>query len=122
MPAVRGVRGTIDLTSYPPPDLAVEVVVTHGAGLAKEVCRELGVPELWIYDVAEARMTFWQRRRTGALAGQYVARERSRTFPFLRVADLPPWLEDTDASDGDELVRMQRWAVATLAPRRKPGD
>ena len=118
--AVRGVRGKIDLTAYPPPDLAVEVVVTHGPHLSLEVCRELGVPEVWVYDVAEGRMTFRQRRRTGPHAGQYVERERSLAFPFLRATDLTPWLEETDAPDNAEFLRAQRWARATLAPRRKP--
>jgi Uma2 family endonuclease len=120
-PAVRGVRGKIDLTAHPPPDLAVEVIVTHGVELALEVCRELGVPELWTYDVVEGRMTFRHRRRSGPRAGEYVERERSLAFPFLRAADLPPWLEDTDAADNAEFVRMQRWARTTLAPCRKPG-
>jgi Uma2 family endonuclease len=114
-PAVRAVRGKIDLGTYPPPDLAVEVVVTHGYDLAMEVCRELGVPELWVHDVAEGRVTFWQRRRGG-----YASRARSLAFPFLRAADLPPWLEDTDAGDSAEFVRMQQWARTVLAPRRKP--
>ena len=121
-PAVRRVRGKIDLTSYPPPDLAVEVVVTHGVELAMEVCKELGVPELWVYDVGESRMTLWQRRRGGTRGTAYKPRERSLAFPFLEAADLSPWLEDTDAADSTEFVRMQRWARAVLAPRRKPDE
>jgi Uma2 family endonuclease len=121
-PAVRGVRDKIDLTTCPPPDLAVEVVVTHGAELSREVCGELGVPELWVYDVAEGRMAFWRRRRTGPRAGSYVERERSLAFPFLRASELPRWLEDTDTADPVEFMRMQRWARATLGPRRRPGQ
>jgi Uma2 family endonuclease len=113
--SIRGIRGKIDLASYPPPDLAVEVVVTHGHELAMEVCKELGVPELWVHDVAEGGVTFWQRRRGG-----YSPRERSPAFPFLRSADLAPWLADTDAGDNAEFVRMQRWAETVLAPRRRP--
>jgi Uma2 family endonuclease len=119
--AVRGMRREIDLSTDPPPDLAVEVVVTHGAALSMKVCQELGVPELWVYEVPAGRMTFWQRRRTGPRAGKYAARERSLAFPFLRAADLPPWLEDTDAADSSEFLRMQRWARDALGPRRKPG-
>jgi Uma2 family endonuclease len=115
---VRGVRGKIDLSVYPPPDLAVEVVVTHGPKLAMEVCRELGIPELWIFDVPQGRMTFWQRRR-GAARDDYVSRERSLAFPVLKAADLRPWLEDTDAEDSDELPRMQQWAGTVLARRLK---
>jgi Uma2 family endonuclease len=43
---VRGVTGYIDLTVYPPPDLAIEVVVTHSPAKSLAVCRELGVPEV----------------------------------------------------------------------------
>lgn len=115
--AVRGVRGKIDLAAYPPPDLAVEIVVTHGCELAMEVCRELGVPELWVYDVPQGRATFWQKRRGG-----YSSRERSLAFPFLRASDLPPWLEETDAGDNTEFLKMQHWARTVLAPRRKPDE
>jgi Uma2 family endonuclease len=119
LPAVRGVRGKINLTAYPPPDLAVEVVVSHSAGLAMEVCRELGVPELWVFDVSENRMIFWRRRRTGPAAGTYAPNERSLAFPVLRSEDVPPWLEENDSPDTVESARMRRWARTTLAARRK---
>jgi Uma2 family endonuclease len=114
--AVRKVRGkVIDLSVYPPPDLIVEVVVSHGAAMAMEVCRELGVPEMWVFDVNKGRMTFYRLGRRGG----YVARQRSLAFPFLLPADLPPWLEDSDASDTAEFARMQQWARDVLGPRRK---
>lgn len=118
---IRGIRGRIDLASYPPPDLAVEGVVTHGHELAMEICRELEIPELWVYDVANGQVTFWQRRRAGS-RGSYAPCARSLAFPFLLASDLPSWLEDTEAGDNSEFVRMQRWAQTVLAPRRKPDE
>ncbi len=55
----RDIRGLededdIDLTVYPPPDLAVEVVATHNPGKSLAICRELRIPEVWVY---------WVRRR-----------------------------------------------------------
>jgi Uma2 family endonuclease len=45
-PDVRGVKGGIDLAIYPPPDLVVEVVITHNPAKSLAICRELGVPEV----------------------------------------------------------------------------
>ncbi len=47
--AMRG-KGEIDLTEDPPPDLAVEVEVTHHPLDKSSVYAALGVPELWRYD------------------------------------------------------------------------
>ena len=46
---VRG-KKQINLKIDPPPDLAVEVVLTHGADAALEVYRRVKVPEVWVYD------------------------------------------------------------------------
>ena len=75
------------------------------------------VARLGVSHVPEGRATFWQKRRGG-----YTSRERSLAFPFLRASDLPPWLEETDAGDNAEFVKMQHWARTVLAPRRKPDE
>ena len=46
---VRG-KKKIDLRRDPPPDLAIEVVVTHDADEAVEVYRRFRVPEVWVCD------------------------------------------------------------------------
>src|SRR4051794_1688109 len=46
---VRG-KTAIDLRIDPPPDLAIEVIYSHGAEKALEVYRRLRVPEVWVCD------------------------------------------------------------------------
>lgn len=71
------------------PDLAIEVVWTHG-GLDKlEVWRGLGVSEVWIWQ--DGDLLVW------ALEGdRYVSSERSRLLPELDVALLGQYATETD--------------------------
>src|SRR5262249_23917275 len=110
--AVRRVRGNIDLQEYPPPDLTIEIVLSHGADRAMKVFLEMGVAEVWNFDVMEGRLVFWRKGRSDS----YSENERSLAFPFLRPMDVYPWLEETDAADNTDFLRMQRWARATLGP------
>ncbi len=46
-PRIKG-KKELRLKTDPPPDLAIEVVYSHDADRALEVCRRLGVPEVWV--------------------------------------------------------------------------
>jgi Uma2 family endonuclease len=114
-PAVRGVTGNIDLSIYPPPELAVEVVVSHSAAKSLAICQELGVSEVWIYSARKRVLEFLCLDDQGI----YRASAVSRAFPFLAVADVPPWLEGTEGeSDHRWERRLRDWVVSELAPRR----
>ncbi len=116
-PAVRGVTGDIDLTIYPPPDLAVEVVVTHSPEKSLAICRELGVTEVWVYWVKKGLLEFLHLDAEG----QYVVRETSRAFPFLTPADVLPWAKPSEAEPDNRWERRLRgWVCAELAPRFRP--
>ncbi len=53
----------INLDTYPPPDLVVEVVHTHGASQALAVCALLGVPEVWVYHTRRPALEVRRARR-----------------------------------------------------------
>src|SRR5205823_4749517 len=115
-PAVRGIEeDEIDLTVYPPPDLVIEAVATHEPRKSLIICRELGVPEVWVYRV--------RRRSLESLdldvQGQYQAAKASRAFPFLTPADVLPWIAPT-AGEPDRVwrSRLRDWVRDELAPRR----
>jgi Uma2 family endonuclease len=72
----------IDLNVDPPPDLVLEVDVTHRSIARLPIYAALGVPEVWRYDglnlVALSLGT----------DGEYRPTEMSLSFPFLRVEEL----------------------------------
>ncbi|WP_165230095.1 Uma2 family endonuclease [Aquisphaera insulae] len=91
----RYVRGKkkIDLSIDPPPDLAVEVVVTHRAKRALEVYRRLGVPEVWI--CTEEELVFLIRGQDGVLAPS----TSSTAMPCITATEVHSWLRKEDDDD-----------------------
>ncbi len=116
-PAVRGIGDEIDLAVYPPPDLMVEAVATNDPRKALEICRELGVPEVWVYRVRRRTLEFLRLDDPG----RYSAQPASLAFPFLRTADVLPWVESA-AVESDRVwrERLRAWVRDELAPRRRP--
>jgi Uma2 family endonuclease len=94
-PAVKG--RDVDLSQDPPPDLVVEVDITHTDIKKLELYAALGVPEFWRYDGQIWRIYSLQN-------GVYTELENSPTFP-----DVPKlWLyEFLVAAREDELAAMR---------------
>ena len=80
---MRGAQ-EIDLIVQPPPDLAVEVELTHPAAEAMVTYGRLGVPEVWRYDARRGALTIWRRRDDGT----YAPADRSAFFPLLEPGDV----------------------------------
>src|SRR5262245_47381798 len=74
----------IDLKTQPPPDLVIEVEVTHPAADAVEVWSRLEVPEIWHFNVQRWTLVFILRREDGS----YAPSPRSAAFPVLEPADV----------------------------------
>jgi Uma2 family endonuclease len=74
----------IDLSTQPPPDLAIEVEVSHSADQSLMVWGRLGVPEVWRFDPGRERLSFWRRRADGG----YEAVDRSLVLPSVEPADI----------------------------------
>jgi Uma2 family endonuclease len=116
-PESRNPGDQLDLSQVPPPDLLIEVVVSHGPKEALEICRLLGIPEVWVYRPRRATLQFLQLED-----GKYVTRKRSRSFPFLGPEDVIPWLTSTDDEpDNRWRRRLRDWVRDVLAPRRAGG-
>jgi Uma2 family endonuclease len=110
---IRG-KNRLSLRTDPPPDLAIEVVVSHDAEEAVEVWRRFGVPEVWVCD--QHRLTIL---RLGA-DGQYAESDRSLAFPTLRAAEIHPWVtRDQDESDQAWARELRRWVADVLVPRQR---
>jgi Uma2 family endonuclease len=110
---IRGKR-KINLRVDPPPDLAIEVVVSHDADEAIEVYRRFKVPELWICDQGQLTIL-----RLGD-DGQYTAVERSLALPTLAASEVHAWVTRTeDEDDIAWLMALRRWVAEVLVPRHR---
>jgi len=89
-PRMRG-KLDVDLSLDPPPDLAIEVDVTHSSSMKLGVYAALGIPEVWRHD--GERLTILLLAATGA----YESAETSRAFPEVGAAILNRFLEQVPA-------------------------
>ncbi len=109
--AVRG-KSQIDLRTDPPPDLAIEVVHTHGASEALATYRRLRVPEVWVGSEETLR---------GLILGpdgRYVESTASAFFPFLTATEILAWVQRPDTGDETEWVMAVReWVRDELRPQ-----
>jgi Uma2 family endonuclease len=94
-------KDRIDLPQDPPPDLVVEIDITHHEIDREEIYADLGVGELWLFD--GQHLTAFALRR-----GKYVPIENSLAFPMLKVRDLEPFLLSIGKVDQTTVRRQFR--------------
>jgi Uma2 family endonuclease len=99
----------------PPPDLVVEVVVSHPEHDAVAAYRTFGVREVWL--CKDGGLEFLV---LGA-DGEYARSRSSALLPFLLADEFAPWVYRQDPT-GERRVRLEfrAWVEATLAPRHRP--
>jgi Uma2 family endonuclease len=90
--AVGGKR-MIDLATDPPPDLAIEVDISHSSLDKLRLYASIGVPELWLYDGEAIRVHLLQSD------GTYSHHETSAAFPFLDLREVEHFIEKYDYRD-----------------------
>jgi Uma2 family endonuclease len=101
-PRMQG-RRRLDLRRDPPPDLAIEVDVSHGSLDRLAIYAALKVPEVWRLEGDVLR--FHVLRSDGA----YVEAPRSLAFPMISPADLLRFLHKArKAGDQNPVVREFR--------------
>jgi len=85
---IRKVRGKerIDTTVDSPPDIVIEIVVTHPSVSKFPLCAAFGVPEIWTYD--GSRLAMFQLQGT-----EYVESASSRVLRELNAKQLGEFLE-----------------------------
>jgi Uma2 family endonuclease len=93
----------IDLEVDPPPDVVVEIDVTHESLRKFSIYAALGVPEIWRYDTAQRRVSFH------ALAGGvYEEIAQSRSFEGLTPDALGVALEQSKTDGQTAALRAFR--------------
>ncbi|NJR62225.1 MAG: Uma2 family endonuclease [Cyanobacteria bacterium CRU_2_1] len=101
------VRGRLDLNlsqGDPPPDLALEIDITHKSLDRFPIYARLEVPELWCYDEGELKIYHLQ-------SGEYIEAEMSLALPLLPIRELPQLIE-THRMAGRRAIRraVREWA------------
>ena len=103
----RLVRGKldIDIDVDPPPDLAVEIDVTHNPIDRDGVYAALGVTEIWHYDGHSLRAVGLV---TVGSSRAYTPLARSVAFPFMDPRGLEPFIAMLGQTDETTIVRAWR--------------
>jgi Uma2 family endonuclease len=104
---------------HQPPDLAVEVVVSHPEKKALRAGALLKIPELWVLDLPGHRLTFYHLTVRGKQKGTYRPQSRSRAFPVLTSDEVLERLDDPVTDDTAFHENCRAWARRVLAPRRR---
>jgi Uma2 family endonuclease len=94
----------IELHSDPPPDLVIEIDVTHSQRSKMKTYARFGVPEFWRF--RGKRFEIFE-----LIGDSYVARESSLAFPILRAEDIGDLIEQ-NRSKGDIAAAnsFRKWA------------
>jgi len=108
---MRG-KDDFDPDTDPPPDLAIEVDITHSSLDRMSIYATLGVPEVWRFDEHGLTINLLQ-------GGGYVVSERSVALPGLPPAEVIRFLEMRAELDEVSLIRSFREWVRQQG-RKKP--
>ncbi|MEG4147812.1 Uma2 family endonuclease [Microcoleus sp. Pol12B5] len=104
------VRGrNINLPNDPPPDLAIESDYTNSSVNKFTIYAALGVPELWRY--RRESLQVYQ-----LVDGKYEMCDRSLAFPFLPVAEIPGFIEQSRTVGQRAAVRLFRQRIREILP------
>jgi Uma2 family endonuclease len=114
-PLVRG-KAEIDLRHDPPPDLALEIDITHSSLDRLAIYARLGFPEVWRL---EGRALVCHLLGSD---GRFTTSLTSRAFPGLAVADFTGFLTLRGRVDENALVRQFRAWVRQRFPNSGPGQ
>lgn len=99
-PLVKG--RNVDFASDPPPDLVVEVDITHTDIAKNRFYAALGVPEFWRFDGQVWRIY-------GLESGVYVEVERSLTFPEIPKEQLYEFLAEAREDEIGAMRALRAW-------------
>jgi len=107
-----------DFDVDPPPDLAIEVEVTHPADDAIEAWGRLEVPEVWRFDARRSICTFWNRRDDGT----YEQVPRSLFLPALEPDDVVKQMKRAqEIGTAKWRTQLDRWVRRVIRPRIQGG-
>jgi Uma2 family endonuclease len=98
----------VDLATDPPPDLVVEVDITHTDINKPALYASMGVPEFWRYDGREWRIYQLQ-------GNEYLEVLHSPTFPIVSKAKFYEFLEIARLDEVAAEVNLRGWVRSTIS-------
>jgi Uma2 family endonuclease len=104
----REMEDEFDATIHPPPDLAIEIDITHRSIPRDPIYAALGVKELWRFEAKGLKILHL------SATGKYVVRERSIAFPFLPMQDFSRFVLRMRDKDQLKVLREFRQWVRSL--------
>lgn len=100
----------VDLTIDPPPDLAIEVDLSHSSMERQSIYAALAVPELWRYEGGRLFPMVLK-------GGSYIESTASPAFPNLSVGELARFIEMRNSMGETELIcAFQDWVEQNAKP------
>lgn len=100
-PQVRN-KKTLALEEDPPPDLVIEVDITHHALDREKIYAAMGVPEVWRFDGERLHCLHLQA------SGSYASQTHSQAFSWLAIADVERFVKMLWTRDETSIV----WAFS----------
>jgi Uma2 family endonuclease len=97
-PKVRR-RNDIELRRDPPPDVAIEVDITHKPPGRQSIYSKLGVPEVWRYNGEKVDFLLLGKD------GKYSIIRRSKQLPFLTSDDVTRFVKMNRTMDENSVIR-----------------
>ncbi|MDO9106972.1 MAG: Uma2 family endonuclease [Methylovulum sp.] len=103
---IRG-KERIDLNVDPPPDLAIEIDITHRTHF--DNYEKLGIPELWRFNGKELEILVLENNG-------YQASEKSRQFPHFAIKQIiPQYLEKCKQEGRNKTMKAFRLLLVSIA-------
>jgi Uma2 family endonuclease len=99
-PLVKGRQ--VDFKQDPPPDLVVEVDITHTDIAKNKFYAKLGIPEFWRFDGKILRIYELQSQ-------EYVEVDFSPTFPVVPKERLYTFLEEAQEDEMEAVYSLRTW-------------
>ena len=96
---MRGKR-QVDLSTDPPPDLAIEIEISRSALGRMAIYASLGIPEVWRFDGESLQVHVLQD------GGTYLEVPTSRCLPQLPVQEIVPFLQPDEKIDEASRIRQ----------------
>lgn len=97
-------RTRIDLSTDPPPDLVIEIDITHSSVDKFPIYAQMGVPEVWRYDGRQMEIFALE-------GGAYRRRDASLALPRLNQVTLARFVEESKSLKRPSWLRaLREWA------------